>query len=87
MNIDTRTVDPTKLLAELNKRPELWLNVLQSMSEMTADELNDAPTDHASFETMLAVSFAEHTSTFDNDGNEVTSIDIYQPDDRLYPVD
>lgn len=77
MNIDTKTVDPVKLLAELNKRPELWLNTLQSMSEMTADELNDAPNDHASFETMLAIAFAEHTSTFDDDGNETTSIDVY----------
>ena len=77
MNIDTKTVDPVKLIAELNKRPELWLNVLQSMGEMTADELSDAPDDHASFQTMLAIAFAEHTSTFDDSGNELTSVDVY----------
>ena len=77
MNTDTRTVDPTKLLAELNARPELWLVVLQSMGEMAADELADAPNDHANFQTMLAVAFAEHTSTFDDYGEELDFVDVF----------
>lgn len=77
MNIDTNEVDLTKLITELNARPELWLNVLQSMTEMTDDELRDAPEDHASFQTLLAVAFAEHTSSFDNEGNEVNAVDVF----------
>lgn len=74
MNIDTKTVNVEKLMAELNARPELWLVVLQSMGEMAGDELADDPEGHANFQTLLAVAFAEHTSTFDENGEEATSV-------------
>jgi len=77
MNIDTNEVDPTKLLQALNERPELWLNVLQSMTEMADDELKDDPTGHANFQTLLAVAFAEHTSQFDESGNEIGFVDVF----------
>jgi len=77
MNIDTNEVDVPKLMAALNERPELWLNVLQSMTEMADDELKDDPTGHANFQTLLAVAFAEHTSKFDECGNEVEFVDVF----------
>lgn len=73
----TKTVDPVKLMHELNKRPELWGNILQSMSEISADETKDDPTGHASFEVLLAVALGEHTERYDEHGNETEWLDVY----------
>jgi hypothetical protein len=74
---DTRVIDPVKLMNELNARPEIWLNVIQVMGEVTADELNDDPNGHANFQTLLAHAMSEHTSRFDDEGNETAWLDVY----------
>ncbi len=74
---DTRTISLNKLFEELNARPEQWLNILQTMGETTADELNDDPDGHANFQTLLAVALGEHTNQYDDEGNDVWSINLY----------
>ena len=74
---DTRQIDPVKLMKELNERPEIWLNVIQVMGEVTEDELNDDPTGHANFQTLLAHAMSEHTERFDDEGNETAWLDVY----------
>lgn len=81
MTNDTKStprIDSTKLLAELDARPEIWLNVIQSLGEVTADELSDNPPgEHASFGTLLAHALGEHTNEYDNEGNQTASLDVY----------
>lgn len=77
LNDPTSRVDPLKLMAELNQRPELWVNILQSMTETTDDELKDDPNGHASFETLLAHALGEHTGMFTDDGDETEWLDVY----------
>lgn len=77
MTTETRTIDPAKLLDALNERPDQWLNIIQTLSELTPDELADAPTGHARFEVLLAASLAEHTTTFDDDGEILAEVDVY----------
>ena len=77
-DFDTKTIDPTKLMGELNARPDVWLNVIQTMSETTADELADDPNGHANFQTLLAHALGEHTGLYDDEGNETAWLDIYQ---------
>ena len=74
---DTRVIDPTKLFNELNARPELWANILQSMGEVSADELVDDPEGHANFQTLLAHSLGEHTNQYDEEGNQTAWLDVY----------
>ena len=74
---DTRVIDPVKLMNELNARPEIWLNVIQVMGEVTEDELNDDPEGHANFQTLLAHAMSEHTGRFDDEGNETAWLDVY----------
>ena len=76
-DFDTKRIDADKLFAELNARPEHWLNVIQTMGETTADELADNPNGHASFQTLLAYALAEHTGLYDDEGNETAWLDIY----------
>ena len=77
---DTRfaKVDPVKLMGEINARPDVWLNLIQTMSETTADELNDDPNGHANFETLLAHALGEHTERWDAEGNETAWLDIFE---------
>jgi hypothetical protein len=77
LNDPTSRVDPRKLMAELNQRPELWVNILQSMAQTTDDELKDDPNGHASFETLLAHALGEHTGMFTDDGDETEWLDVY----------
>ena len=86
LNDPATGVDPTKLMAELNKRPELWVNILQSMTEVTDDELKDDPTGHANFQTLLAHALSEHTNLYDDEGNETEWLDVFLDTEERDPV-
>ena len=77
-DLGTETIDAEKLMAEINARPELWVNLLETMTMVTIDELNDNPPgEHANFQTLLAHALGGYTGQYDDQGNETAWLDIY----------
>lgn len=70
-------INKAKLLDEIDARPEIWLNLIQSLGELTKDEIDDTtPDTRASFTTLLANALAEHTNQYNDAGDLIDSIDL-----------